>query len=78
MTNAIKSSLSKLDSSLQGLESSVSEVAKKRSISENAPRAPQSDLFGGAPSNDAKALASRLDGAISKVEKLLKDGVAHG
>lgn len=80
MTTAIKSSLSKLDSALQNLESSLSVAqSKKEEAATAAPKAPQNDLFGaGTPSNDAKALASRLDGAISKVERLLREDSAHG
>lgn len=82
MTTAIKSSLSKLDGVLQQLESSATNAQAKISNSNQA-QAGQSgqhhDLFG-AVSNDAeaKALASRLDGAIAKVERLLREGEAHG
>lgn len=84
MTTAIKSSLSNLNGVLQKLEASASEteqkVAAAAKASAPAPAKGGHDLFGAAASNDAdaKALASRLDGAITKVERLLREGVSHG
>ena len=78
MTAAIKSSLSNLDAALGKLETSIATVESNKS----SPAKAGGDLFSAPrPSNDidAKALASRLDGAISKVEKLLREGdEAHG
>ena len=76
MTTAIKSSLSNLSQSLQKLESSL---AKTQDNEKPAAKASSSDLFSvsrtsGSNDLDAKALASRLDGAIAKVEKLLREG----
>ncbi len=79
MTAAIKTSLTNLNQALQSLEVSASEIQdNKKSKAKNS-----ADLFSVPPSTpndiDAKALASRLDGAIAKVEKLLRDGdEAHG
>lgn len=76
MTVAIKSSLSNLDQSLQKLETSLTERASSpKPVAKSSPN----DLFSrpnASASNDvdAKALASRLDGAIAKVEKLLREG----
>lgn len=76
MTTAIKQSLSNLNTVLQKLEMSASEVQdnvkakSKQSASTDlfsVPQKSQSDI-------DAKAIASRLDGAIAKVEKLLREG----
>lgn len=80
MTNAIKSSISKLDHKISRLEMAVQE-AEKRAIA--VPKAATaSDLFSAPPKNndeETKALASRLDGAIAKVEALLKEGTPnHG
>lgn len=78
MTNAIKSSISKLDHKISRLEMAIQE-AEKRSIT--VPKSAGSDLFSATTNNDAetKALASRLDGAIAKVEALLKEGAPqHG
>ena len=76
MTTAIKDSLSNLNNVLQKLEMSASDLqdnmkAKSKQSSNgdlfSAPQKPQADV-------DAKAIASRLDGAIAKVEKLLREG----
>lgn len=76
MTSAIKQSLTNLNDALQKLEMSASEMQDnmKSKQPQNAggdlfsiPQKPQSDM-------DAKAIASRLDGAIAKVEKLLREG----
>lgn len=79
MTNAIKSSISKLDHKISRLEMAVQE-AEKRSLA--VPKAATaSDLFATPPKNneETQALASRLDGAIAKVEALLKEGTPnHG
>jgi predicted nucleic acid-binding Zn-ribbon protein len=84
VTTAIKSSLTKLNGALQQLETSVSAAESKlqNAAANTQPAAPKGqthDLFG-AVSNDteAKALASRLDGAIAKVERLLREGEVHG
>lgn len=79
MTTAIKQSLTELNSALQKLEMSASDIqdnVKKASATPTAsaggdlfsmPQKSQNDI-------DAKAIASRLDGAIAKVEKLLREG----
>ena len=78
MTAAIKSSLVNLNEVLSQLEKSATEMESKQKAAPKQP--PQgNDLFS-MPQNaannvDAKALASRLDGAIAKVEKLLREGV---
>lgn len=79
MTVAIKESLNKMYEALQGLERSA--VQAQDNAKKNAERAAKKsppDLFSvpSAPQNDvdAKALASRLDSAIAKVENLLKEG----
>ena len=79
MSAAIKSSLNRLNESVERLESAI----------KNAPaasRGNQTDLFGAvmtgkqAANNgsniDAKALARRLDSTIERVERLLKEGRA--
>lgn len=80
MTVAIKESLTKLHESLQGLEQSAVEAQDnlKKAVVSSKRKGGSPDLFsvpaGASQSDvDAKALASRLDGAIAKVEKLLKD-----
>lgn len=89
MTVAIKESLNKMYQNLQALEKTAAQAednAKKnveraaqkaeKNANSSAKKSPP-DLFsvpGGQQSDvDAKALASRLDGAIAKVEKLLKE-----
>lgn len=76
MTNAIKSSISKLDHKISRLEMAVNEAEKRAA---QKPKSVGSDLFSASGNNDAetRALASRLDGAIAKVEALLKEGAAH-
>lgn len=79
MTNAIKSSISKLDHKISRLEMAVQEAEKRALAVPKAATA--SDLFTTPSNNDeeTKALASRLDGAIAKVEALLKEGTPnHG
>lgn len=74
MTTAIKQSLSDLNVALQKLEMSASDI-QDNIKAKNKPSG--SDLFSVAPKTndvDAKAIASRLDGAIAKVEKLLREG----
>ena len=80
MTVAIKESLTKLNASLQNLEKSAVEAQDnlQKAVVSNKRKSGAPDLFSvpvGASQGDvdAKALASRLDGAIAKVEKLLKD-----
>lgn len=75
MSASIKQSLTNLNSALQKLEMSASSMQdnlKKRG------KASPPDLFSvpqrGGNDLDAKAIASRLDGAIAKVEKLLREG----
>ena len=75
MTTAIKQKINTLYDAINELESKVEER-------KNAPRATKksADLFSFAPQQpsqphpDTKALASRLDCAIAKVEKLLQEG----
>ena len=75
MTTAIKQSLTNLNTALQKLEMSASEMQDNLKLKTksgttdlfSAPMRPQNDI-------DAKAIASRLDGAIAKVEKLLREG----
>ncbi|MEM8833614.1 MAG: hypothetical protein AAGB32_03630 [Pseudomonadota bacterium] len=74
MTIAIKKSINELYDAIHTLEQKVEE-------NKTAPAAKKSaDLFSFAPQQpsqphpDTKALASRLDGAIAKVEKLLQEG----
>jgi len=84
VTNAIKSSISKLDHKISRLEMAVQESEKRAlKAAEQKPTSSGTDLFSAPPpaQNDAetKALASRLDGAIAKVEALLKEGTTqHG
>lgn len=74
MSTAIKSSLIGLNESLEILEGAFERQQKK-------PKVPQHDLFGAASnrnsqSGDVKIFAKRLDSAIDKVEKLLKESHA--
>ncbi|MEM7618087.1 MAG: hypothetical protein AAF244_01755 [Pseudomonadota bacterium] len=76
MTAAIKQSINNLYDSIVSLENEIEAKEKKKS---DAPKGQKksADLFSFAPSQqnaDTKALASRLDGAIAKVEKLLQEG----
>jgi hypothetical protein len=75
VTTAIKESLTSLNTALQKLEMSASEM--QDNMKAKAKSGP-ADLFSvSSKSNndvDAKAIASRLDGAIAKVEKLLREG----
>ena len=77
MTTAIKESLTDLNTALQKLEMSASELQDNmKSKSQN--NAARADLFSMPQKSqndiDAKAVASRLDSAIAKVEKLLREG----
>jgi len=84
VTVAIKESLVKLNDVLQGLEQSATQAEDnaKKNVERAAKRKGPPDLFS-VPSSasastpesdvDAKALASRLDSAIEKVENLLKE-----
>ena len=78
MTLAIRSSLGNLNRAIQKLEMTAAdlEVAKSKAKEKKKPEG--NDLFSFPSSvgsnTDAKALASRLDGAIAKVEKLLREG----
>ena len=85
MTAAIKTSLTQLNQALQNLEQSAANAADNaRQSAKAAPKSSGMDLFSAPQASasndvDAKALASRLDGAIAKVEKLLREGdEAHG
>ena len=74
MSAAIKSSLLGLNESLEQLEGAFEKRQKK-------PKAPQHDLFGVVSNKnnqggDVKLFAKRLDSAIDKVEKLLKESHA--
>ncbi len=75
MTAAIKSSLNDLSKALDTLEESASNMQKEASKPRKRTSPP--DLFSVTSATqadvDTKALASRLDGAIAKVEKLLRD-----
>ncbi len=82
MTVAIKESLTKLHETLQGLEQTAAQAQDnaKKNVERAAQKATKKgppDLFTVPTSAngdvDAKALASRLDGAIAKVERLLKE-----
>ena len=76
MSAAIRNALVNLNRKLEKLESAVDVASKKK-------KSGQDDLFtqiagSKEPSNanvvDAKQIASRLDSAIGKVERLLKEG----
>jgi len=72
VTTSIKSSLRNLHGALEKLEDTVVSVS---AIKKKA----QDDLFSipmrpSANDMDSKAIASRLDSAIAKVEKLLREG----
>lgn len=77
MSAAIKTSLTKLDQAVNKLES-VIETRMKAAKDGGS----QTDLFGamtsGRKSNDnaakTKAMADKLDSAISKIEKILQEG----
>jgi hypothetical protein len=75
VTTAIKESLTNLNTALQKLEMSATDM--QDNLKKKAKAGP-ADLFSvPIKSNndiDAKAIASRLDGAIAKVEKLLREG----
>ena len=75
VTAAIKQSLTSLNTALQKLEMSATEIQDNI---QNKPKSGPIDLFSVPPKSnndiDAKAIASRLDGAIAKVEKLLREG----
>ena len=74
MSAKIKGAVNHLYEAVQALEDGLMAQTK---AAKNAPRKQKSaDLFSIAPAGgpDTKALASRLDGAIAKVEKLLKEG----
>jgi len=75
VTTAIKESLTNLNTALQKLEMSATDM--QDNLKKKAKTGP-TDLFSvPMKSNndiDAKAIASRLDGAIAKVEKLLREG----
>jgi len=78
VTAAIKQSINNLYDSIITLEKEADAKEQERA---NAPQKTEkkksADLFSFTPAQptaDTKALASRLDGAIAKVEKLLKEG----
>jgi len=82
VTNAIRSSVTKLDHKIARLEIAVQEVEKKANQAKTQTKLQSGDdLFTAGLKSEAetRALASRLDGAIAKVEALLKQGeTAHG
>ena len=83
MTSAIQSSLGNLNRAIQKLEMTAVDLEAAQKAKPKKSAGPQNDLFAfpsSASNNvDAAALASRLDGAIAKVEKLLKEGdTTHG
>lgn len=77
MSAAMKTSLTKLDQAVNKLESVIEARVKAAQKGEG-----QTDLFGamssGRKSNDnalkTKAMADKLDSAISKIEKILQEG----
>ena len=73
MTATIKKSVSELNTVVDRLEASLASIQDNQ---KTAPKSVGSDLFSYPNQNniDAKAIASRLDGAIAKVEKLLREG----
>jgi hypothetical protein len=80
VTAAIKTSLNNLNQALESLETTAQQAQEK---TKNRQKSGAPDLFSVPKTSnndvDAKALASRLDGAIAKVEKLLREGdEAHG
>lgn len=84
MTSAIQSSLGNLNRAIQKLEMTAVDLETAQKAQPKKSASSQNDLFAfpsSASSNnvDAAALASRLDGAIAKVERLLKEGdTTHG
>lgn len=78
MTLAIRSSLGNLNRSIQKLEMTAADLEAEKSKAKEKKKPEGNDLFSFPSSvgsnTDAKALASRLDGAIAKVEKLLREG----
>ena len=76
--SAIRQSLGGLARKLEKLEAAAQE--QERAIRQKQ----QQDLFGApaAPSRSAPPrtalLAKKLDGAIEKIEQILKEGAAHG
>ncbi len=76
MTAAIKQSINSLYDSIITLEKEIdTKEAEKAKGSDTQKKS--ADLFSFTPAQsnpDTKALASRLDGAIAKVEKLLQEG----
>lgn len=75
MTAAIKASLTNLNQALQDLESAATHLQNNKKTKSKG----GFDLFSMSGNDvDTRALASRLDGAIAKVEKLLRDEEAHG
>ncbi len=77
MSAAIRSSLNKLNSAVQKLETAIE--TKKAAPKKAAGNASQNDLFA-APAGPAmnpmnvRMLAKRLDSAINQVETILKEG----
>ena len=77
MTAAIKQSINNLYDSIVTLEKEIETKEKQKSAEPKAGKKKSADLFSFAPAQpaaDTSALASRLDGAIAKVEKLLQEG----
>lgn len=80
MSVAIQSSLQKLNSAVQKLETAVHSVDMKKSRTVKGAVVAQDDLFASpsAPRNpnnlNVRQLAARLDTAIHQVEKILTEG----
>ncbi len=76
MSTALKSSITKLDQAVNKLES----VIQQKAQTPKAASGVETDLFGVPVANsndgniDTKALASKLDSVIDKVEKILQEG----
>jgi len=78
VTAAIKQSVNNLYDAIHTLEGEIkAKEEKAANAPAETPKKKSADLFSFSPAQpaaDTKALASRLDGAIAKVEKLLKEG----
>lgn len=77
MTAAIKNSLIDLHGAIESLENSViSATANKKKAQTDLFSVPlnKSNQSGASNDVDSKMLAGRLDSAIAKVEKLLREG----
>ncbi|MEM6811848.1 MAG: hypothetical protein AAF549_05210 [Pseudomonadota bacterium] len=82
MTAIIKHYINDLHQAIHELEEKVEEKKKEKAAKPETAKKKTADLFSFTPAQDkqeaagpdTKALASRLDGAIAKVEKLLQEG----